>query len=84
MSYIHREILTGLYLIGVLWPVSYGLDFLRANAVLSSLWAVTCLAMSVFTLLPANKVEDLDLMCVTRFVSAPPLTNSSSALWVGF
>ncbi|KAH6688070.1 phosphatidylinositolglycan class N [Plectosphaerella plurivora] len=62
LAYIHREILTALYLVGALWPASYGLNFLRANPALSSLWVVSCLAMSVFTLLPANKLENIDLI----------------------
>lgn len=64
LSYIHREILTGIYLLGAFWPASYGLDFLQATPALSTLWAASCTAMSIFTLLPANKVENLSQMYV--------------------
>lgn len=64
VGYIHREVLTGLYILGAFWPATYGLDFLQHNAILSAVWAASCLGMSVFTLLPANKTENIDLMYV--------------------
>lgn len=63
-SYYHREMYTVCYLLAILWPASYGLDFVRANVLLSATWAVACAAMSIFTLLPANKVENLNLILV--------------------
>lgn len=45
-----------------LWPAAYGLSFLGAYPLLSLSWAISCLVMSVFTLLPAMKVEDAPLM----------------------
>ncbi|KAK1855799.1 gpi-anchor biosynthetic protein [Colletotrichum chrysophilum] len=69
LGYIHREILTVIYILGSLWPVTWGLDFLQANAFLSATWFMSCLAMSTFTLLPAMKVEDVSLMYV--FKSSP-------------
>jgi GPI ethanolamine phosphate transferase 1 len=62
LGYIYREILTGLFLIGAFWPAVYGLAFLRQHLALSLAWFVSCLCMSTFTLLPANKVEDVNLM----------------------
>lgn len=59
-SYYHREMYTICYLLAMLWPASYGVGFLRDNALLSATWALACAAMSVFTLLPAIKVEDLN------------------------
>lgn len=63
-GYIHREMLTGLFIIGAFWPLTYGFAFVRAHSSLSSLWAGSCLVMSTFTLLPAMKVESVNLMCV--------------------
>lgn len=62
IGYIHREILTGLFIIGSFWPATYGLGFLREHILLAITWFISCLAMSTFTLLPAMKVEDVTLM----------------------
>ena len=61
-SYYHREIYTITYLLAVPWPALYGFDFLRKNWTLCLTWALSCTAMSVFTLLPANKVENAELV----------------------
>ncbi|OJJ55716.1 hypothetical protein ASPSYDRAFT_92840 [Aspergillus sydowii CBS 593.65] len=58
-SYSYREIYTLCFILGAFWPLSYGVEFVRKHAALSGAWAVGCLLMSVFTLLPANKVEDI-------------------------
>lgn len=60
LAYIHREIFTGLYIIGALWPVFQGFSFLKSHAMLSLTWVASCSVMSVFTLLPANKLEDVN------------------------
>jgi phosphatidylinositol glycan class N len=62
LAYIHREVLTGLYILAAFWPATYGFSFLRAHAALSLTWFLSCLTMSTFTLLPAMKVEDRTLM----------------------
>lgn len=62
LGYIHREILTGLFLLGALWPVAYGLSFLKSHPSLSAGWGVCCCVMGSFTLLSANKVENIPLM----------------------
>ncbi|KAL4769717.1 Phosphatidylinositolglycan class N-domain-containing protein [Aspergillus nidulans var. acristatus] len=59
-SYFQREIYTVCFILGGFWPVFYGLDFLRKHAAICGTWSVGCLLMSTFTLLPANKVEDID------------------------
>ncbi|KAL8399631.1 hypothetical protein RB594_000144 [Gaeumannomyces avenae] len=64
LGYIHREVLTGIYIVGSFWPATYGLGFLREHATLSATWFISCLAMSTFTLLPAMKLEDLNLILV--------------------
>lgn len=62
IGYIHREVLTVLYLVGALWPLASGLSFIRENVVLSLVWAVSCVSMSIFTLLPAMKTENVTLI----------------------
>ncbi|KAK7415609.1 Glycosyl phosphatidyl inositol anchor synthesis [Neonectria punicea] len=64
IGYIHREVLTGLYILGAFWPVLNGISFLRSHLALSMTWFVSCLAMSTFTLLPAMKVESIPLVLV--------------------
>ncbi|KAL4738870.1 Phosphatidylinositolglycan class N-domain-containing protein [Aspergillus similis] len=59
-SYFQREIYTVCFILGAFWPVFYGLDFLQKHAAVCGTWAVGCLLMSTFTLLPANKVENID------------------------
>ena len=61
-SYYHREIYTVVYLAAAFWLVFDGTEFVRANALLCATWALGCWSMSVFTLLPANKVEDPNLI----------------------
>ncbi|KAK1998992.1 phosphatidylinositolglycan class N [Colletotrichum falcatum] len=62
VGYIHREVLTVIYVLAAFWPTTYGLTFLRSNALLGVVWFFACLAMSVFTLLPAMKSEDVPLI----------------------
>ena len=67
-SYYHREIYTICYLLAVPWPMLYGMEFVKQNWTLCLTWALGCGAMSIFTVLPANKVEDTNLMWVaTQF-----------------
>ncbi|KAG9889032.1 PigN-domain-containing protein, partial [Aureobasidium melanogenum] len=61
-SYYHREMYTVCYLLAIFWPISYGTKFLRQNWVISVTWALACASMSVFTVLPALKVEDARLI----------------------
>lgn len=62
MGYIHRELLTVLYLLGAFWPLTYGVNFVRKYAALSGLWVVSCVVMSTFTILSAMKTESVSLM----------------------
>ncbi|KAL4993598.1 Phosphatidylinositolglycan class N-domain-containing protein [Aspergillus recurvatus] len=59
-SYFQREIYTVCFILGAFWPVFYGLEFLQKHAAVCGTWALGCLLMSIFTLLPANKVEDIN------------------------
>jgi len=54
------------YLLAIAWPASYGLDFVQRNLLICVTWALACAAMSVFTLLPAIKVENANLMYVMQ------------------
>ncbi|KAL2755205.1 hypothetical protein ACRALDRAFT_1064907 [Sodiomyces alcalophilus JCM 7366] len=62
VGYIHRELLTVLYLLAIFWPLSYGTSFVRQNILVSATWTLSCISMSIFTLLPANKVENINLI----------------------
>ncbi|KAL2810895.1 Phosphatidylinositolglycan class N-domain-containing protein [Aspergillus granulosus] len=59
-SYFERRLYTLCFILGGLWPLTYGSSFLRRNTGLYGTWAVGCFLMSIFTLLPAMKVEDVD------------------------
>ncbi|KAF1838279.1 GPI ethanolamine phosphate transferase 1 [Decorospora gaudefroyi] len=61
-SYFVREIYTVCYLIATCWPIVYGQDFIKKNVGTIATWVVSCIAMSAFTLLPANKTEDARLI----------------------
>lgn len=63
-SYYRRSLYTPMYLALALWPLSYGVDFVKNNSATSIMWFVSCTAMSAFTLLPAIKVEDIWQMYV--------------------
>ncbi|KAF3281699.1 Glycosyl phosphatidyl inositol anchor synthesis, variant 2 [Orbilia oligospora] len=63
-GYFHREIFTACFILGLTWPWFYGKVFVKRNSTTVFLWSVSCLAMSVFTLLPVIKVESLFQMFV--------------------
>jgi len=63
-SYYHREMYTLTYLLLVFWPISYGTNFVTENWLLVVTWVLSCASMSIFTLLPAIKVESTNLMYV--------------------
>lgn len=63
-SYYRRQVYTIVYLTATAWPLLNGTDFVKTNIFLCTTWALSCAAMSVFTLLPANKLEDITLMYV--------------------
>nr|POF00941.1 gpi ethanolamine phosphate transferase 1 [Quercus suber] len=62
MSILEIMIYTVCYVFAAAWPISYGSDFLQENKALYATWAVACSAMSIFTLLPANKIESTNLI----------------------
>lgn len=61
-SYFHREVFSLCYILATLWPVFYGMGFIRQHFLLVATWWLSCSMMSVFTLLNAVKVEDINLM----------------------
>jgi phosphatidylinositol glycan class N len=70
LGYIHRQILTVLFMIGSFWPVMYGISFVQNHAALTATWFLATSAMSVFTLLPAAMTEeDVTLMFASLFLS---------------
>lgn len=58
-SYFIREIYTICYLLATCWPALYGQEFVRKNLGITTTWVASCIGMSVFTMLPANKAEDV-------------------------
>lgn len=63
-SYFHREIYTVCYLLATTWPAFYGQDFAKKNMGTVATWVLSCMMMSAFTLLPANKAENVPLIMI--------------------
>ncbi|KAI0490123.1 GPI ethanolamine phosphate transferase 1 [Xylaria cf. heliscus] len=63
-GYIYREVFTILFVVASLFPVALGVSFLQKHLALCATWFAACLLMSTFTLLPANKVEDVQLIMI--------------------
>jgi phosphatidylinositol glycan class N len=63
-SYFHREVYTICYLLATTWPIFYGQDFAKKNIGTVATWILSCMMMSAFTLLPANKAENVPLIMV--------------------
>ncbi|OWP00644.1 hypothetical protein B2J93_5420 [Marssonina coronariae] len=62
LGYTHREMFSVIWAAAAFWPAFYGMKFLSANKELVGTWVCSCVAMSSFTLLPAMKVEDVNLI----------------------
>jgi phosphatidylinositol glycan class N len=62
LGYTHREVFSVLWGAAIFWPTIYGIKFVQDNKSLFATWVVSCAAMSSFTLLPAMKIEDVNLM----------------------
>ncbi|KAJ4402035.1 Glycosyl phosphatidyl inositol anchor synthesis [Didymella pomorum] len=63
-SYFHREIYTICYLLATTWPTFYGQEFAKKNIGTVATWILSCMMMSAFTLLPANKAENVPLIMI--------------------
>ena len=68
ISYFHRETYSVMYVAAIIWPFLYGSEFIEANKALIGQWIVGCLMMSVFTLLPAIKIEDSNAVMLGGFL----------------
>ncbi|PVH83353.1 PigN-domain-containing protein [Cadophora sp. DSE1049] len=62
LGYTHREVFSVIWVAAAFWPAFYGMSFLKTNKELVGTWVIACVAMSSFTLLPAMKIEDLNLI----------------------
>lgn len=62
LSYFYRTVYTICFLLAAFWPFTYGHSFVSKNKILFGTWNVACLCMSVFTLLPALKTENTNLV----------------------
>ena len=51
-----------LYILGAAWPLRYGTTFVTQHAKTVAAWAASCIIMSIYTLLPANKAENITLV----------------------
>ncbi|KAK2793843.1 Glycosyl phosphatidyl inositol anchor synthesis [Onygenales sp. PD_10] len=58
-SYFHREIYTVCFLLASIWPIVYGIGFVSSNLPIVVTWSIGCALMSIFTLLPVVKAEDI-------------------------
>ena len=61
-SYFHREILSCIFLIISLWPLTFTRNFQKQNFTWCAFWSLSCFMMTVFTLLPVVKIESKRLM----------------------
>lgn len=61
-GYFRREVFTGCFLVGSLWPLTYGTKFIKKAKYTILTWVGCCVVMSTFTLLPVVKIESLNQM----------------------
>lgn len=62
LSYFHRSVYTVCFIAAAFWPAIYGSGFIMHNKILIMTWFVACQSMSVFTLLPVIKIENINVM----------------------
>lgn len=62
LGYDHREMFSALFILATIWPLSYGTNFLKKNLALVATWSISCSTMSIFTLLPVLKKEDVSMI----------------------
>lgn len=68
LSYFHRTVYTVCFTGAAFWPILYGRNFIMHNKILIGTWAVACSSMSVFTLLPAIKTENINMILIGGFL----------------
>lgn len=67
-GYFHRAIFSACFAVAILWPWVQDPSVAYSNLSLSGGWAVLCLAMASFTLLPVNKEEDITQILLAGFL----------------
>ncbi|KAF3903788.1 hypothetical protein AA313_de0200889 [Arthrobotrys entomopaga] len=58
-GYFQRIVFTICFILATTWPLSHGGDFVKRNVSTVVFWTVSCLSMSIFTVLPVIKIESL-------------------------
>ncbi|KAI4101460.1 MAG: hypothetical protein L6R37_004935 [Teloschistes peruensis] len=64
LSYFHRSVYTICFIAAAFWPTIYGREFISCNKLLIATWFVACQSMSVFTLLPVVKTENINVILI--------------------
>ncbi|OZJ04522.1 hypothetical protein BZG36_02247 [Bifiguratus adelaidae] len=62
VSFFRREIISACFILGAVWPLLMPSSIRRQYPGLASLWSLSCMATSTFTLLPVEKGEDVSLV----------------------
>ncbi|KAL8999388.1 MAG: hypothetical protein Q9188_005892, partial [Gyalolechia gomerana] len=70
LSYFHRSVYTVSFIAAAFWPAIYGGAFISHNKVLTATWFVACQSMSIFTLLPVVKTENISVILLGGFLMA--------------
>ncbi|KAL6717065.1 Glycosyl phosphatidyl inositol anchor synthesis [Lecanora helva] len=68
LSYFYRIIYTLCFITAAFWPLVYNRNFILHKKSLAATWFVACLSMSIFTLLPAIKVESINTILLGGFL----------------
>lgn len=70
LSYFHRSVYTASFIAAAFWPAMYGGSFISRNKILIATWFVACQSMSIFTLLPVVKTENISVILLGGFLMA--------------
>ncbi|KAL8951079.1 MAG: hypothetical protein Q9222_002919 [Ikaeria aurantiellina] len=70
LSYFHRSVYTFCFIIAAFWPAIYGRKFISNNRILIATWFVACQSMSLFTILPVIKIENINVILLGGFLMA--------------
>ncbi|KAL9584684.1 MAG: hypothetical protein Q9212_001967 [Teloschistes hypoglaucus] len=70
LSYFHRSVYTICFIAAAFWPTIYGREFVSCNKLLIATWFVACQSMSVFTLLPVVKTENINVILIGGILMA--------------
>lgn len=82
-GYFNRHVFTIFFLVAAFWPLTYGSKFWKRNVVLVGIWAICCVLLSSFTMLPVVKQESLPLMYVPH-LSVLKVRQLGGILMLGF